>query len=582
MAHVADDTEALAAVIASIADGLPAALAGRAIAERLRASALSPTPASVAACAQWLARLGYIGQAENVFGALKRLYPAMPAGLAGLAGIAMQRREWNAALRRWDEVLAAFPTQRHGYWRAARARALYELGRDDEAAAILQTLVTDFAEQPHGCIGLAQMAMRRRLWSDALQRWDEVLARYPQHDGLAFSRTARANVLAMLGRHAEAEAMLRALIQADPWMIDAYAVLMRVLAATGKYAEAAQTLQDSIFSDAAIPALCRPQLQILLQWRLLDEARALFERNLQNAADPDSIDALLAAAPMLFEGWRRTQIWLEMLQRLDDCQMRLGPEGLRACHTLRARIKLALKDHHGFLQDVRIIDAPEHLGELDRSIQAVAAVIADPRFPDYSKPKVFGIGLSKTGTSSLAAALTRLGMSALHWTNPLTGEVIGDDDLCLFDAFTDVPVCMAFEKYYYMFPASKFIYTLRPFESWIGSMRRQRERMLNIDQSGEFRRQLQAANTFRYGTAFCGIHQTLYLNHLNFRAAFDAYDRRVRGFFSDKPKDRFLTFSVFAGDGWPELCGFLGTPLLPTGPFPFENRSPPIPADLKA
>lgn len=581
MPDVADGADTLGAVTRGIAAELPAAVAGRAIAERLSTSARSPTPAGGAACAQWLLRFGYVAEAETIYEALSRIHPTMPAGFAGLAQTATQRREWTEALRRWDEVLAAFPAQRNAYWHSARALVLFELSRAEEAAAILEALITAYPEQAHGRIGLAQMAMRRQRWGEALQRWDEVLERHPRHEGLAFAQLARANALSLLGRHAEAEPILRALIQADPWIVDAYSVLMRVLAATGRLAQAAQVLADSLFADAAVPALCRPQLEILLRGRRLDAARAQFPRYLASVVDLESWGALLTAAPMLFERWHRTQIWLEMLRRLDDCQRRAGPEGLRGCRLLRARVKLALRDQPGFLEEARAIDAPESLGESGRSVRAVAAALADPRFPDHGKPKVFGIGLSKTGTNSVAAALTLLGLNTLHWSNPLTGEVIGEDDLYLFDAFTDLPACTAFEKNYYQFPAAKFIYTIRPYEAWIGSLLRHGESMLNIDQFGEFRRQSKDSDTFRYGREFCNIQQTIYLNYPDLRRAFDAYDRRVRGFFRDKPKDRFLSFSVFDGDGWPELCSFLGMPVPPV-PFPFENRSSTTPAGRTA
>ena len=55
--------------------------------------------------------------------------------------------------------------------------------------------------------------------------------------------------------------------------------------------------------------------------------------------------------------------------------------------------------------------------------------------------------------------------------------------------------------------------------------------------------------------------------------AFDVYDARVKSFFSDKPKERFLEFDVFSGDGWRELCQFVGAEI-PDIPFPRENATP--------
>jgi hypothetical protein len=41
-------------------------------------------------------------------------------------------------------------------------------------------------------------------------------------------------------------------------------------------------------------------------------------------------------------------------------------------------------------------------------------------FPAYNAPKVFCIGLSKTATTSLDAALAVLGLRSIHWQNPYT------------------------------------------------------------------------------------------------------------------------------------------------------------------
>jgi tetratricopeptide (TPR) repeat protein len=260
MADLTDDTTALAAVVRSIADELPTALAGSAVAERLRAEALAAPPAGVSACAQWLVQLGYYGQAETIFEALKRIYVAMPVGLVGLAEVAMQRREWNTSLRRWDDVLEAFPTQPDGQWLTQRARVLYELGRREEAVTILQALATDFDRGPHGCIGLAQLAMRRHRWGEALAPVGRCACkRYPRHDGLALSMTPRAPTccrcwVAMRRRRPRCARV----IQADPWMIDAYAVLLRVLAATGRHAEAVQTLQEQHFRRRRHPGAVPP------------------------------------------------------------------------------------------------------------------------------------------------------------------------------------------------------------------------------------------------------------------------------------------------------------------------------------
>ena len=73
-----------------------------------------------------------------------------------------------------------------------------------------------------------------------------------------------------------------------------------------------------------------------------------------------------------------------------------------------------------------------------------------------------------------------------------------------------------------------------------------------------------------YGIEFSNINLSLYFNHKNYEDAYNAYDQRVRTFFRDKPKDRFLECDVAAG-GWDELCKFVGKER-PSVPFPWLNQ----------
>jgi len=90
----------------------------------------------------------------------------------------------------------------------------------------------------------------------------------------------------------------------------------------------------------------------------------------------------------------------------------------------------------------------------------------------------------------------------------------------------------------------------------------------------ELKSALAGPRALRYGSEFCAINRSLYFDYCSYREAYDAHMERVRRFFSNKPADRFLEFNVFAGDGWTELCAFLGFEAQST-PFPWENRASP-------
>ncbi|NBO99654.1 MAG: hypothetical protein EBU90_05945 [Proteobacteria bacterium] len=76
--------------------------------------------------------------------------------------------------------------------------------------------------------------------------------------------------------------------------------------------------------------------------------------------------------------------------------------------------------------------------------------------------KIFGIGLTRTATTSLTEALKILGYSSVHC--PMSYEEIDQ-----YDASTDTPVAARFEFLDLLYPNSKFILTTRDIDSWIKS-----------------------------------------------------------------------------------------------------------------
>lgn len=178
-------------------------------------------------------------------------------------------------------------------------------------------------------------------------------------------------------------------------------------------------------------------------------------------------------------------------------------------------------------------------------------------------PKVFCIGFQKTGTTSLHAALTALGYR--------TSAVVGRDwtaerlaaegaALCIrtmkeFDAAEDMPWPIFFRELDEAFPASKFILTVRDAERWFSSI--ERHFGANSDE-------LQAFVYGRNAAAPVG-------NRARYLDVYAQHERAVRAHFADRPND-LLVMDLERGDGWPELCGFLGAPV-PAGPFPVKNRS---------
>jgi hypothetical protein len=194
--------------------------------------------------------------------------------------------------------------------------------------------------------------------------------------------------------------------------------------------------------------------------------------------------------------------------------------------------------------------------------------------------KVFGIGLSKTSTSSLAKALEVLGYESVSWNR--NGKILGWPEFYLADAATDTPCCVQFESLYHTFEQSKFIYTVRELDDWVRSIRNHfeletprefrqywdREEFWQGDTRWKWHSDWQWQNAFR----FIQIHQCLYAQHDTWKEAYRAYDQRVRQFFEDKPDHRFMVMNIPEGDGWDPLCSFLDREI-PDRPFPHANPS---------
>lgn len=537
--------------------------------ELLRAGPASE-PAAAARCGRTLMDAGLVDEAEALYSAMEQGFPSHPAGWVGLAQAAMRHKNWHEALTRWDHVLTAFSGISNGFWLSGRAVVLFELGRRQEAVAIHAELVRDFPDDPAGYAGMAQLALRQRSWPEALARCDELLARFPDHAAADGWRTMRASPLLELGRAAEAEGFLRRIVERAPGSENALLTLLRVCVHSGRPDVAWSALNASPLRGIETPALMERRLDLLIRLNRRDEARSIVEERLSRAERPDLLAGLLNFVPLLYERCERARIWRQLSERVHAARKGSAPHHRVSLDVMEARLQLALRNRDGVVTAVRHLMPYPYLGEEGEALRRVSAALADPGYPDYQKLMIFGIGLSRTGTTTLAAALSLLGFHTLHWRNPLTCEVISDDDFLIFDAFTDTPVSTRFETLYLRFPNSKFIFTTRKFEDWQTSISGLWRRQLGMSGFDEIRAELKAP---RYGTEYADINRTLYFDYAGYREAFDAHEQRVRQFFRDKPADRFLEFDIFGGDGWPKLCAFVGREA-PAMPFPWENRQP--------
>jgi hypothetical protein len=194
------------------------------------------------------------------------------------------------------------------------------------------------------------------------------------------------------------------------------------------------------------------------------------------------------------------------------------------------------------------------------------------------RPKVFGIGLSKTGTTSLTAALRLLGYRAYQAPADLvtqvevyrffaTGEAaIHLSVLKVLDALTDMPVYCLYQPLDKAYPGSKFILTVRGKQAWLRSYQ------------GHWHRH---PDMFRERPDSVLAHYTHFLNARLYGTqsadpqllsrAYDRHIAEVLDYFRDRPQD-LLVLDICGGDGWSKLAPFLGG-AIPEVPFPWENRA---------
>ena len=179
--------------------------------------------------------------------------------------------------------------------------------------------------------------------------------------------------------------------------------------------------------------------------------------------------------------------------------------------------------------------------------------------------KVFGIGLDRTGTTSLTEALALLGFKTLHYPNDPTTlhelrlQLGGPTTLSVlnrYDALTDSPIAICFMGLDAVYTGSKFILTVRSMMPWLASWHRHMALNPPTPQTAWLRQQSLGTEVFEPETM---------------SAAYDHHFTLVRHYFMERPAD-LLVLDICGGDGWDKLCRFLGKPV-PKLPFPHLNAS---------
>ena len=174
------------------------------------------------------------------------------------------------------------------------------------------------------------------------------------------------------------------------------------------------------------------------------------------------------------------------------------------------------------------------------------------------KSKIFGIGLSRTGTTSLNNLLKQIGYNVIHYPDPAT--IFEFDN----DGGTDITVANRYKELDKWFPNSKFILTTRSRGQWLDSIVPYFERKREWVQKG-----MQVTWQVREREAMYGATIP---NRDDAARTWDRYMYDVHQYFERRPGD-LLVVDMFAGDTPEALYNFLGRDStgLPTE-YPHDNK----------
>lgn len=183
--------------------------------------------------------------------------------------------------------------------------------------------------------------------------------------------------------------------------------------------------------------------------------------------------------------------------------------------------------------------------------------------------RVFGIGLHKTGTTSLHRAFKRLGFDSWHWTSADAAKSIWREmkrmgrspEVERRYALCDLPIPLLYRDLDQAYPGSKFVLTVRDEDEWLRSVEKHFDPAFNRFQEGWDN------DAFSHR-----VHHLLY-KRTDFNAdvmlnRYRRHNAEVCEYFRDRPGD-LLIKSTYE---WDDLCRFLDRDQ-PNVPYPHENET---------
>lgn len=182
-------------------------------------------------------------------------------------------------------------------------------------------------------------------------------------------------------------------------------------------------------------------------------------------------------------------------------------------------------------------------------------------FLEFGLTKIIGIGLNKTGTSTLGAAGELLGLRVKTWDAQLFRETVIERRretlwkvIDAFDLFNDFPYPLLYPEIDARYPGSKFILTQRTSpDAWLGSVKAHAMRASPSSQT----------HRLVYGYQYPHGRESAFLEY------YTQHNERARRYFADR-QDDFLEICWEEESDWSRLTAFLGAEP-PDAPLPRAN-----------
>ena len=188
------------------------------------------------------------------------------------------------------------------------------------------------------------------------------------------------------------------------------------------------------------------------------------------------------------------------------------------------------------------------------------------------RPKIFGLGLSRTGTRSLTGALQMLGWDCSHYPideDTYTELANGQFDLTLLkyhDGLTDITCAPYYQQFDKQYPGSKFVLTVRDKQSWLRSCR---NHWFNRPAFGDAQDPEDEVHFLMRQLLRAAVYGCYTYVPERFSWVYDRHVAEVMDYFKDRPED-LLVVDICAGDGFEKLAPFLGV-AIPAEPFPHKG-----------